>query len=71
MKHRGVAADAIVAIVRDGAEASDLAAAGVQVRVADYTDQAALRVAFADVDKLLLISGSEVGRRLAQHTNII
>lgn len=71
LQDRGVAADAIVAIVRDGAKASDLAAAGVQVRVADYTDQAALRVAFADVDKLLLISGSEVGRRLTQHTNII
>ncbi|WP_168703125.1 SDR family oxidoreductase [Gordonia paraffinivorans] len=68
---RGVAPGDIVAVVRDEAKAADLAAKGVQVRVAAYEDPTALRTAFEGVDKLLLISGSEVGRRVPQHTNVI
>lgn len=68
---RGVTASDIVAVVRDETKASGLAAAGVTVRVADYADPPALRTALAGVDKLLLVSGSEVGRRLPQHTNVI
>jgi len=68
---RGVAAADIVAVVRDAAKAADLAAQGVQVRVADYDDVDALRAAFAGVDKLLLVSGSEIGRRVPQHTNVV
>ncbi|WP_277369581.1 NmrA family NAD(P)-binding protein [Rhodococcus rhodochrous] len=71
LRARGIAAGDIVAVVRDAAKAADLAADGVQVRVADYADAAALRDALAGVDKLLLVSGSEVGQRLPQHTNII
>ncbi|MGX7726265.1 SDR family oxidoreductase [Rhodococcus sp. 5G237] len=71
LRARGVAAGDIVAVVRDAAKAADLAADGVQVRVADYADADALRDALAGVDKLLLVSGSEVGQRLPQHTNII
>ena len=71
LRARGVAACYIVAVVRDVAKAADLAADGVQVRVADYADADALRDALAGVDKLLLVSGSEVGQRLPQHTNII
>lgn len=71
LRARGIAATDIVAVVRDAAKAADLAADGVQVRVADYADTKALRDALAGVDKLLLISGSEVGQRLPQHTNII
>ncbi|MFD5807977.1 SDR family oxidoreductase [Rhodococcus aetherivorans] len=68
---RGAEPSDVVAIVRDAAKAADLAARGVQVRVADYGDRDALVAALAGVDKLLLISGSEVGRRIAQHTNVI
>ena len=68
---RGVAAGEIVAIVRDAAKAQALAARGVQVRVAEYGDRDALKVALDGVDKLLLVSGSEVGQRIAQHTNVI
>ncbi|MGX6512587.1 SDR family oxidoreductase [Rhodococcus sp. SJ-2] len=71
LQERGIPAGDIVAIVRDTAKAADLAAAGVQVRAADYADPAALREALTGVDKLFLISGSEVGQRLPQHTNII
>lgn len=64
LRTRGIAAGDIVAVVRDAAKAADLAADGVQVRVADYADTASLRDALAGVDKLLLVSGSEVGQRL-------
>ncbi|TSD48723.1 SDR family oxidoreductase [Rhodococcus sp. KBS0724] len=68
---RGTPASDIVAVVRNPEKAADLAARGVVVRKADYTDVAALEAAFAGVDKVVLISGSEVGQRLAQHTNVI
>ncbi|MFC7449436.1 SDR family oxidoreductase [Rhodococcus daqingensis] len=68
---RGADAGELVAVVRDPAKAADLAAKGVQVRAADYADRGALEAALAGVDKLLLISGSEVGQRLPQHTNVI
>lgn len=68
---RGVAASDIVAIVRDEAKAKSLADRGVEVRVADYGDVDALRSALAGVDKLLLVSGSDIGQRVAQHTNVI
>ncbi|AZG46054.1 NmrA family NAD(P)-binding protein [Gordonia insulae] len=68
---RGVAAGDVVAVVRDLEKARDLTDAGVVVRVADYADQGALEAAFAGVDRLLLVSGSEVGQRLPQHTNAI
>lgn len=64
-------ASGIVAIVRDKAKAADLAKKGVQVRVADYNDPEKLKAAFSGVDKLLLISSSEVGKRFAQHKNAI
>ena len=64
-------ANDIIAIVRNEAKAADLAQAGVQVRVADYDDPASLQIALAGVEKLLLISSSEVGRRFPQHKNVI
>lgn len=61
----------VVAAVRQPDKATDLAARGVQVRRADYNDPASLSQALAGVERLLLISSSEVGRRTAQHRNII
>lgn len=57
----------IVAAVRDPAKAADLAARGVQVRRADYTQPDTLASAFAGASKLLLISSNAVGQREAQH----
>lgn len=68
---RGTPAGDIVAVVRDEAKASGLADRGVTVRVADYADTAALTTAFAGVDRLLFISGSEVGSRVAQHSSVV
>lgn len=61
----------IVAVVRDAAKAQPIADKGVTVRVASYDDPAALKTALEGVDKLLLISGNEMGQRLAQHSNVI
>jgi len=66
-----IAADHIVATVRSPAKAGDLAALGVVVREADYNKPETLAAAFKGVDKVLLISGSEVGQREAQHRAVI
>lgn len=66
-----VPAHDIVAIVRNPAKAESLTQQGVVVRQGDYNDEAALTAALAGVDKLLLVSSSEVGQRTAQHRNVI
>ncbi|MGN2427730.1 NAD(P)H-binding protein [Raoultella sp. Lac2] len=65
------AASQIVAIVRNPAKAESLSQQGIVVRQADYTDEAAFTAALQGVDKLLLISSSEVGQRASQHRNVI
>ena len=64
-------ASQIVAAVRNPASVADLAQLGVQVRQADYNQPASLVSAFAGAQKLLLISSSEIGQRVAQHAAVI
>jgi len=66
-------ASAILAGIRDPLSegAAALRAKGVEVRTADYTQPETLAGAFAGVDRLLLISSSENGRRKTQHRNVI
>jgi NAD(P)H dehydrogenase (quinone) len=66
-----VPAGEIVAAVRDPGRAADLAGRGVVVRHGDYDDAGSWKTALEGVDTLLLISGSEVGRRIAQHRTVI
>lgn len=66
-----IKASELVAIVRNPAKADALAQKGVVIRQADYGDQAALTAALSGVEKLLLVSSSEVGQRAAQHRNVI
>lgn len=68
---RGVAAQDLVAIVRTASKAEDLTARGITVAEAPYEDVAALTEALQGVDRLVLVSGSEVGKRAAQHTNVL
>lgn len=58
----------IIALARNTAKASDL---GVTVREANYDQPATLEQALSGVETLLLISSSEVGKRAAQHRNVI
>lgn len=51
--------------------AVELAAKGVEVRVADYTQPETLSVAFKGIERLLLISSNAVGVRHVQHQNVI
>lgn len=61
----------IVAAVRNPERVADLAPLGVQIRQADYNQPDSLLRAFAGADKVLLISSSEVGQRVAQHAAVI
>lgn len=64
-------ASQIAAVVRNPQRAADLAALGVEIRQADYSAPASLAAAFRGAEKVLLISSSEVGQRVAQHKNVI
>lgn len=68
---RGVPANSLVALVPDPAKAAERAAAGIDVRQADYDDPAVWPTALAGVDLLLLASASEPGKRVAQHAVVI
>lgn len=61
----------IVALVRNPSKVQDLAAKGVQVRQADYTDPSVWPAALQGVKRLLLISGMDIGQRVAQHKVVI
>lgn len=58
----------IVALVRSPDKATHL---GVATRLADYAQPETLEPALSGVDRLLLISSSEIGQRSAQHSNVI
>jgi NAD(P)H dehydrogenase (quinone) len=58
----------IVALARSSEKAAKL---GVPARVADYEKPETLGRALQGVDTLLLISASDIGKRAAQHRNII
>ena len=65
---RGADPRSIVAGARDVAKAADL---GVRVARLDYAEPATIAAALDGVDSVLLISGSEVGQRTAQHRAVI
>lgn len=58
----------IVALVRTPAKAAHL---GVETRAFDYNAPETLEQGLQGIDKLLLISGSEVGKRVQQHQAVI
>ncbi|MBC2651187.1 SDR family oxidoreductase [Novosphingobium flavum] len=66
MVAQGRAADLIL-MSRTPAKLADRTAQGCDVRQGDFDDPASLTRAFAGADKLLLISGTRVGARVAQH----
>ncbi|WP_413581903.1 SDR family oxidoreductase [Bdellovibrio sp. HCB288] len=68
---KGTKANQIVAVVRNKGKAQNLVSKGIDVREAEYGNAESLAKAFQGVEKLLFISGSEVGQRTPQHTNIM
>ncbi|WP_167646304.1 SDR family oxidoreductase [Mameliella alba] len=66
-----VPAEDIIALVRSNSAREAFEAKGVATRTGDYEDLESLRKAFDGVDRLLLISSSEVGKRADQHRNVL
>lgn len=60
--------ESVVALVRSPEKASDME---VEVRKFDFDDPENLAVAINGIENLLLISASEVGQRVRQHSNVI
>ena len=69
--NRGASPSSITAIVRNTKKAAGLADRGIEIREADYSKPETLGSALEGIDKLLLVSSSEVGQRAAQHKNVI
>jgi NAD(P)H dehydrogenase (quinone) len=68
---RGVPAGEVVAVGRAVEKVADLAERGIEVRRADFDDPASLPPAVAGAEKVLLISGSDAGKRIAQHAAVV
>lgn len=66
-----VAPSEIVAVGRDADKLKRLADRGVVVREVDYSRPETLQGLFHAGDKLLLVSSSEVGQRVKQHTAVV
>jgi NAD(P)H dehydrogenase (quinone) len=71
MMAQGVPPSGIVAVVRTPGKAASLAGHGVQVREGDYSRPDTLIKALTGVDRMLLISGSELGHLVPQHASVI
>lgn len=65
---KSVAAETIVALVRNTEKAAEL---GVSATEFDYNKPESLSTALKGIDKLLLISGNELGNRFPQHSAVV
>lgn len=68
---RNVPAAEIVATGRSIEKLADFQDRGVQVKPMDYSDPSSVAQALKGASKVLLISGSEVGKRVDQHRTVI
>ena len=68
---RGVPAEDVVAVGRAVERVEDLAARGVRTARVDLDRPATLAAVLGEGDRLLLVSGTEVGRRVQQHEDAI
>lgn len=67
LKEKGLSSS-VVALVRNKEKGSGL---GVEAREFDYNNPAKLVDALQGIEKLILISGNELGKRAEQHANVI
>jgi NAD(P)H dehydrogenase (quinone) len=61
----------LIGLARNPAAAKEILGDGIELRAAEYEDTASLDRALQSVDKLLLISASDVGTRAMLHKNVI
>jgi NAD(P)H dehydrogenase (quinone) len=68
---KGISANQISALVRDETKAEDLKTKGINLKIGDYDIYNSMVEAFKDVDKLLLVSSSDVVNRGKQQENAV
>jgi NAD(P)H dehydrogenase (quinone) len=68
---RGVEPDSVIATGRNAERLELRAELGVRTVTIDYQDRHSLRSAFEGAEKLLLVSGSDIGQRVEQHRNVV
>jgi len=68
---KGVSPEEIVAGARDTAKIADLGERGVTTVILDYEKPDSIAAALQGADKVLLISGNELGKRVDQHTAVV
>jgi NAD(P)H dehydrogenase (quinone) len=68
---KNIPANSISALVRSREKATDLIDMGINIKLGDYDDYSSLVSAFKGVDKLLLVSGSDVFKRGKQQENAV
>jgi NAD(P)H dehydrogenase (quinone) len=66
-----VPSEQVVAVIRRPNQADRFVSRGVRVRRGDYSVPETLPAAFTGVKRLLLISGTDLGRRVEQHRAVI
>lgn len=68
---KGIAVSTISGLIRDEAKAADLKAKGIALKIADYDNYDSLLAAFQGIDKLLLVSGTDLANRSKQQLNAV
>lgn len=68
---KGIAPTNISALVRDEAKATDLKDKGITIKIGDYDNYESLLAAFKGIDKLLLVSGTDLENRSKQQLNAV
>jgi NAD(P)H dehydrogenase (quinone) len=64
-------ANKIAALVRDESKAADLWEKGVKICIGNYDDAAPLEKAMLEIEKVLLIAGTDEENRIRQHQNVV
>ena len=67
----GTDATEISALVRDKKKASLVLPPEIELKQGNYDDFESLKNAFRGADKLMFVSGNEIGKRDSQHKNVV
>jgi NAD(P)H dehydrogenase (quinone) len=71
LDEHGIAPSDLILVTRSPDRVSDFAERGVQVRAGDFDHPQELPAAFADGERMLLISADQIGQRIRQHTGAV
>ncbi len=66
-----IPASQIAALVRDEQKGADLRDKGINIRLGDYDNKPSLDEAMKGIEKVLLVSGLDIGKVVAQHKNVV